>query len=528
VKEALLADLRCAYGSGEEIAIGGLDADAAQVVVRTAFGETFAAQPADGEAVIAGVPSGTHALEIHSATAELMTEEMFSVRDYPGQDPILAFATSFDVETVPHSLRWLERLRCTAVQIYDWMESYSAPLGPASRYQDQLGRTIDRPALESLIRGIKRLGAIPQAYAPVLAADPGDHRELRLYRTDGAPESLGNLLDIMDPGARPWQQSWLEQYGHASDTLGFEGFHLDTYGYPRCAVDVSGGPVAIEAGFDTFVRAIRAGRPADLLSFNQVNGVPHGFEPPASPAFRYVEVWPPNDQWRHLEALMDRSAGQATRRGDTLAVYPSPWGGDRDSALRTAVFTEAVTTMLGMGILIWGDNRGVLRQPYYVDHERLRSEEAETALGWHRFALRCRDLFRAGSDTSWYELEDENAAVTVTAARPVKPEPLGGALFARVVHTETTVVVGLLDLSGSTNGSWSEGTAPGVCTAAKVAALVAAPEQWRACVATLGRNGGRFTPTQLQNEPHREGRAVACEVPIVAGWTVVRLEKDTD
>jgi dextranase len=527
VTAALLADLRCAYGSGEEICIGGLDADVAEVVVRTAFGETFAAQRADGEAVIAGVPRGTHALEIRSASAELMTEELFSVRDYPGQDPILAFATSFDAGTVPHSLRWLERLRCTAVQVYDWMESYSAPLGPAGRYQDRLGRTIDRLALETLIGGIKRLGAIPQAYAPLLAADPGDHRELGLYRTDGAPESLGELLDIMDPGAPAWQRYWLEQYGHASDTLGFAGFHLDTYGYPRCGVDVSGRPVAIEAGFDAFARAIRAGRPGDLLSFNQVNGVPRGFTSPAPPAFRYVEVWPPNDQWRHLEALMDRSAGQATRRGDTLAIYP-PWGGNRDDALRTAVLTEAVTTMLGMGILIWGDNCGVLRQPYYVDHERLRSEEAQTALRWHRFALRCRDLFRTGRDTSWYELEDENAAVTVTAVQPVKPEPLGAAVFARVVHTETTVVVGLLDLSGSANGSWSEGTAPGVCTAAKVTALVPAPEHWRASVATLGRNGGRFAPTQLQNEPHREGRAVACEVPIVAGWTVVRLEKDTD
>jgi hypothetical protein len=239
-------------------------------------------------------------------------------------------------------------------------------------------------------------------------------------------------------------------------------------------------------------------------------------------------VWPPNDQWRHLEALMDRSAGQAARRGDTLAIYPPVWAGDRDGALRTAVFTEAVTTMLGIGVLIWGDNRGALCHPYYVNHERLRPEEAETALGWHRFALRCRDLFRTGSDTSWYELEDENAAVTVTAARPVKPEPLGGSVFARVVHTESTVVVGLLDLSGSANGSWSERTAPGVCTAAKVAALVAEPERWHASVATLGRNGGRFARIELRDEPHREGRALACEVPIIAGWTVVRLEKDKD
>ncbi len=39
---------------------------------------------------------------------------------------------------------------------------------------------------------------------------------------------------------------------------------------------------------------------------------------------------------------MDRSAGQAQRFGDTLAVYPPVWAGNRDAALRTAVLTEAV------------------------------------------------------------------------------------------------------------------------------------------------------------------------------------------
>jgi hypothetical protein len=48
-----------------------------------------------------------------------------------------------------------------------------------------------------------------------------------------------------------------------------------------------------------------------------------------------------------------------------------------------------------------------------VNHERLDAEECRLVLGWHRFGLRCRDLFRPGFDanqvdTSWYELSDEN------------------------------------------------------------------------------------------------------------------------
>ncbi|MGH2836118.1 MAG: hypothetical protein ACRDKD_07885, partial [Solirubrobacteraceae bacterium] len=135
-----------------------------------------------------------------------------------------------------------------------------------------------------------------------------------------------------------------------------------------------------------------------------------------------------------------------------------------------------------------------------------------------------RDLFRFRTDTSWYELEDENAAVTVAAAVPAKPEPVGGALFTRIVRDAQTIVISMIDLSGSRDGSWSEGTAAGICDTATVAALVEQPDQWRASVAARGCDDGRFAPVDLAVGPHREGRAITCEVPIVGGWSVVRME----
>lgn len=515
-----LAGLRCAYATEEEIVVEGAPPGALVALARTARGQTFAAEPcAGGGARLAGLPVGTHAIELRSGRGELVAEEFVSVRAAPGDDPIIGFATSFDAGSVPRALEWLTGLRCTVVQVYDWMERYSAPLGPPGTYRDRLGRDIDRGALERLITGIREQGAVAQAYAPICAADPGAHPQWRLYRNDGAPQALGDLLEIMDPASAGWQGHWLEAYGGAADALGFNGFHLDTYGYPRCALDAQGLPVCVERGYSEFTRAVRAARPHDVLSVNQVNGVPSTFEAPAPPAFRYVEVWPPNERWRHLESLAARSGG-----GGVLAIYPPVWAEERTAALRTAVLTEAVTTALGLGALLWGDVSGVLRHPYYVDHERLDAAEAQTALAWHRFGLRCRDLFRAATDTSWYELTDENAAVTVASAAEVSPEPVGGALFARVLHDEEQIVVSLLDLSGSAAGSWSQGTAAGRCTHAEVRALVPSPERWQAHAAVLGRGGGRFEPLDTELGEHREGRALCCTVPIVDGWSVLRLQ----
>jgi dextranase len=512
---------------GDDVVVDGLPVGTTDVIARTAFGQTFAGTIARTSARLSNLPVGTHAIEALSAAVGVLAEDFVSVRANLGDDPIVGFATSFDSASTPAVLSWLRQLRCTVVQVYDWMERYSQPLPETEEYQDPLKRPIALPALRQLVKGIRENGAVAQAYAPVCASDKPfaeEHAAWLLNRNDGAPESLGNLLQIMDPANVDWQKHWIDAYGRALDAIGFNGLHLDTYGYPRMPLDTNGLVVPIDEGYESFVRAVRVARPDDVISFNQVNGVPRGFVAPTRPGFRYAEVWPPNDKWRHLEGLLERSAGHAPAQGDTLAIYPPVWGGERDAALRTAVLSEAIVTSLGAGALMWGDDFGVLCHPYYVEHEKLHDDEVEIVLKWHRFALRCRDLFRVGVDTSWYELNDENASVAVTWSGAISPEPLGGTVFARVRRREDTVVVGVMDLSGATEGSWRHTSGAGQCREAVVTVLVDSPEKWRVQAAVLGANNDRFVALEAHEVAHREGRALSCMVPVVDGWSVVRFE----
>jgi dextranase len=520
-------DLRSQYRLGDPIVVNDLPAQAVSVCVRDALGHTYDALLEGGTATVGALPIGTHVLEVREVSGNV-TEEFFGVREHLGEDPVLGFVTSFDDTSREGVLAWLRDLRCTVVQVYDWMESYSRALSNSDRYEDPLGRPIERAALEKLIVGIKQAGAVAQAYAPVIAASKDvatEHEEWRLYRNDQAPETLGELLEIMDPGNVEWQTFWINNYVGAVDALGFDGFHLDTYGYPRDAKSADGDDVDVANGYAAFVAAVRSARPKLVLSFNQVNGVPRSFDPPASPSFRYVEVWPPNDRWRHLEGLIQRSTGRGERHGDTLAIYPPVWDVDRTSALRSCVLSEAVTTVLGANILIWGDRDGVLSHPYYVNHETLDEAERARVLEWHRFALRTRDLFRVTTDTSWYELSDENASVTVSWKGTSSPEPLGDSLFARIIRDDDLIVVSLLDLSGSEEGLWTSGTSEGQCDSANVDVLLGSPESWNVDVAVLGREQGRFEALDYVVASMREGGGIRVTVPIEEGWSVLRLSR---
>ena len=465
--------------------VASLPAGTSRVVARRARGDLVEAEVKNG-ATFAGLSGGTYSVEALAPDGSVLAEELTTVGAHAGERPVHGFATSFEDESIPAVLDWLRELRCTVVQIYDWMYTYTAPLGPEQGWRDFSGRSVSFQALRALASGIREGGAVAHAYAPVYAADPpfaAEHPEMMLYQGDGTVQRFFDLLKLANPANKEWQAYFVAAYGSAADRIGFDGFHIDTYGYPRAALDAGGRPVDLRLAYEQFLASFRTARPTDQVSFNQVNGVPSALTLPDGPGFRYCEVWAPNDGWRHLEGLMDRSAGRAgllgpglsegPRMRGTIACYPPVWGAKdpnspvtgpaREASLRTVVCTEAIATCLGASALLFGDVRGVLCDPYYPKHERLSAAEIETVLAWHRFALRYRDLFLEGEDTSWYDIGDENGAVKLDWDGPVRPEPVGGAVFARVVRTDDCIAVGVVDLTGSPKGSWSEPTAVGRC-----------------------------------------------------------------
>lgn len=521
--------MQSAYSADRVIELHDLPAPARRVRAVDALGRAFEAAVAGQGARLGPLAPATYRIEALSGDS-VLGSELATVESHRGSSPVPAFATSLASPGEAAAVAaFARRLRATVVQVYDWMASYSRPAPPADLYADPLGRRLSRPALVALNAAIRAQGAVPEAYAPVYGADPAAAEalpDLRLYGPDGTPEHLADLVAVMHPGRSAWIEGWLRAWAVARD-LGFGGFHLDTYGYPRAAVDADGRPVDMADAFARFLAAVRPAFPDFLLTFNQVNAHPAGLALVPPPSARYVEVWPPNDGWRHLEGVLAR-AGARPDHATILAIYPTVWqdGGARADALRTALATEAVVTALGADVLIWGDDRGVLCDPYYPRHARLEPDEADRVVAWHRFALGVRDLLRRGRDTSWEDVGGVNRAVVVEAASPASPEPLGGHLFVRVRRGRGWLAVSLVDLTGSAHGRWTEPAAGGGVARARVSVALTEPGRWRADVASAGVAGGAFRPLALRRVPHDEGTALAVDVADVHAWSVVRLSTD--
>ncbi len=346
-----LDDLRAFYRTGEEIELGRLPAGSSRVVARRADGRAIEAKLDHGDGPLAGMVPGTYAVEALAADGRSLAEELTTVGAHAGERPVHGFATSFDDESVPAVLEWLRALRCTVVQIYDWMATYTeplriGPLGPAGGWHDPSGRPVSFEALRSLASGIRAQGAVAHAYAPVYAVDlpfAADHPEMLMYRNDGAPQSFFDFIQLADPSNVDWQRHFAAAYGRAADSVGFDGFHIDTYGYPREATNRQGQSIDMRAAYRSFLSYFRSERPDDLVSFNQVNGVPSALELAPGPAFVTARCglptaagatwrvsWTAAPEWRGTLAREQRRTtsfagpSPATRRSGAAGTAQAP------------------------------------------------------------------------------------------------------------------------------------------------------------------------------------------------------------
>jgi dextranase len=539
--------LRAFHSTLESIVIEDVPQGSASVRALLPSGETIEATH-DGRWTLTNLRSGTYSVQAIDDAEHLLGETITTVGRHPGERPVHGFATSFADDDVPAVLEWHRALRSTVVQVYDWMASYTDPLGPSSGWKDPSNRPVSLDALRNLAQGLHAQGSVAHAYVPIYAVGHGfanEHPEMLMYEDNGVVIRFMDQIVLANPGNEGWQRHFVESYGGAATAIGFDGFHVDTYGYPRVAFDVHGEEIDMRAAYESFLRFARGAWPDTLTSFNQVNGVPSATLLPPGPGFRYCEVWPPNDEWRHFEGLLDRSSGEAGLLGKeagrttalrgSIACYPPVWGIDdaagvegpaREASLRTVVTTEAIATMLGASALIYGDKGAALCDPYYPKHEVLSADEMNEVTTWRHFALRCRDLFTDGEDTSWYEIGDENGSVGVSASAPVRPEPVAASLFARVIHATDTVTVGVLDLTGSEHGRWSEPTAHGSVSDVTVRVLVDHPDEWSSSTAVLGAGDEHFVSVSSVVVAHRQGRALAVTLPLIKGWSVLRLRRE--
>ena len=414
-----------------------------------------------GSSVSLGLlPAGTYGVELRagSTLARTAVEVSPDPRARLRYGFVVDYSPNRDLSGISDTVR---RLHLTGVQFYDWAYRHADLLGGGEEYRDALDQPISLQTVRDLVSTVQAAGSRAFGYAAVYAVGPQEwsawkHRAI--LTATGEPYGLGDFLFLLDPAADDWLASFTSQLTQATTELGFDGFHLDQYGYPKRAVRADGVLVDIAVSFERVIEAVREALPGSHLVFNNVNDFPTWVTARASQDAVYIEVWPPQVTLGSLAGVVNRAHGVAEGKPVVIAAYQHvyDWAPVVAADLAT-VFTMATLYSHGATQLLAGEADRILVDPYYVRNHTVEPSTATLLKRWYDFAVEHDELL-LDPDTvdvtgSYAGAYNDDCDVSFTSAL-VSETAEAGTVWRRVTEVHGRLVVHLINLVGQDNALW--------------------------------------------------------------------------
>ncbi|WP_187264945.1 glycoside hydrolase family 66 protein [Homoserinibacter sp. GY 40078] len=440
-------------------------------------------------------------------------------------------------------------LHINVVQFYDWMYSHHTLVPPTADFVDPLGRHLSRDVAQRKVDLAHERGMAAIAYGALYGAEvdfADQHPDWLLY--DGRHERLElaeifYLQDIREVSG--WRRWIIDQYRDTIARMGFDGIHIDQYGYPKRSLSRATGEweeVVLAEEFTGFVEQacteVLEVAPEGGSIFNLVNAWPLESMPAVSAdAATYIEVWEPHSTYRDLYDLIRRSRELRPDKHVILAAYLRafhPVDGRQDGAMTAFRLAWATINAAGGFHLLAGEGTGLLTEAYYPNYGTLTGDDAELLRSYADFAVRHTAALHGGAtDVAWTQVGPTNDVVLLehpdlpTAHRAgYSAGAVPGTVWVVAREYGATTVLNLVNLVGIETELWNSAqpTVP-----AEFAGI-------RVRVAVTGDISGVWwdTPDDGIGEPRAvdfavvdddRGRFLEFSLPSLSVWSLVWWER---
>lgn len=425
----------------------------------------------------------------------------------------------------------VRRLHLTGVQFYDWAYRHAELLGGGEQYDDALGQPVSLETVRRYAAAVRAAGADPLGYAAVYAVGPAEWHGWEhdaLLDAAGKPYALGDFLFIVDPAAPDWLAHLRAELAASVASVGFSGFHLDQYGYPKVAERADGIVVDVAESFHTMIEGVREELPHARLVFNQVNDFPTWRTASASQDAVYIEPWEPQLTLGALAATAERARLLGGARPVVLAAYQHVYdSAPADSADRATRLTMAALASHGATQLLAGEADRILVDPYYVRNHVVEPSTAELLRRWYDFLVEHDELLLdpAIADVTAAYAGGYNGDLDVHYADvAVSEEAAAGKVWRRITAAGGRLVVHLVNLVGQEDTLWDAPRHP-----------FGDPGPGELRVRTVRGRVPRIRVADPDGAGHlvdvplrADGDEVIALLPTLAAWQLVLVEVDPD
>lgn len=472
--------------------------------------------------------------------AELSTA--YDVADHWRRAPRYGFLSDFKKEELGdlRDVESLNKFHLNIIQFYDWMYRHDDLVPKTDIFTDPMGRELSYRVVEEKRQEVQKKGMAAIAYGAVYAALKDfqeTHPELGLYKSNGEPFELIDIFYIMDISPDSvWTEKIISEFEKVI-AAGFDGIHMDQYGFPKKAVRKVGGQEEVVDMancygplIDRTKAAVKKVNPDAGLIFNNVSNYPVHATATADQEAVYIEVWPPEIHFHELKALIDRGR-ELSGKPVILSAYLPPFKDKTPEGAKAAengaLLTMATIFSSGGYHLLLGENYNVLTEAYYPSYRPMRPEFIDEVRCYYDFIVRyghflySDDLF----DVSKTYTGGVNTEVQFPGHQQIVPNGDRDTVWSIVKNSGRYMVLNLINLMGLEDDHWEKGKAdrPEVQAEIKCHVLMEKPVK-RVFLATPDSRTTVSQSLDYEIVDHDQGRAIAFTLPELKIWDMVVIE----
>lgn len=434
----------------------------------------------------------------------------------------------------------LNKLHLNLVQFYDWMYRHNDLVPPQDVFTDLMGRELSLKVVKEKIGLCRRYGMKAIAYGAVYAASKAfyeEHPDWALYYSNGKVIDFIDIFCIMNISEQsPWHRHIIGEYRKAVERVGFDGIHMDTYGYPKTGFSRLGGELKLErldgqfpALIDNTRRELEQSKDDICLIFNNVGNWPVDTVGAAAQDAVYVEVWKPYERYHHIQQIIAWAQRHGGGKPVILAAYLAPFRLETeeniDKAHVSALLLSAVIFSHGAYHLLLGENGGVLTQGYYADYSVAGDAFMREIRNYYDFMVRYLHVLYDPTlrDVSMTHVEGDNLEYVIEGV-PFSAYGEPGKVWTVVRENEKYKLISFINLTGNAEDYWNRGkNRPDAQEQVKVRILM---EREAKSLFLASPDTGMGRPRELEAvyEDGPRGRTLVVTIPVTHIWNLLVLE----
>ncbi|GKX67643.1 glycoside hydrolase family 66 protein [Inconstantimicrobium mannanitabidum] len=369
-------------------------------------------------------------------------------------------------------LKEMNKFHLNIVQYYDWMYRHHDLIPKSDIFIDPLQRELSLSTVKDKIDLSHKYGMEAIAYGAVYASAPEyykKNKDLGIYKNNGDIYGFGDFLYMMDISREnKWHDHIINEF-HKVIKLGFDGIHMDQYGFPKEAISSANGKRAVRNLREDFPNLINdtrnyieeSGEKVSLI-FNAVNNWPVETVAKSEEDAVYIEVWPPNDTYQDLYNLITNAKKYAPEKQVILAAYMKPFLEELnipvEQAENATLLTMATIFASGGFHLLLGENRGILDDPYYPKYRTIENEEFNKKLrNYYDFMVKYEELLFDFDliDTSMINTGGINTEYVVRGVQ-ASPKAEADKVWSLIKEKAQFKVINLVNFKEIQDMNWNE------------------------------------------------------------------------